>query len=304
MCFKNISMLFFGSLLISDFAFAQQKPAKTDSSQLYENIESYSKRSKFNMFMCRLIFKPVAPISKKKQIKKKVYKKLIQKPYNAFEGKIIRHINIETLDPFGYSISGATLPPQNILTKTGNNLHIKSQHITIRNLLLIRQNQPFDSLLVKESERLVRSRGYVHDVSFFVIAASKNSDSVDIFIRVLDNWSIIPKVTVSSSHVAVNLTDKNFLGLGHEFQDGYTRYPATNDNTYNINYFIPNFRNTYINSTLHYNNDQFGNFNKSFAVDRPFFFALCQMGGRRKLYTAISQGLYSYYRFALHAAKI
>lgn len=62
-------LVFFASIFISDFAFAQQTPAKADSTRLYENIETYSKRSKFTMFMYRLIFKPVAPGSKKKYIK-------------------------------------------------------------------------------------------------------------------------------------------------------------------------------------------------------------------------------------------
>jgi hypothetical protein len=269
--FKIISILFFISVLTSEFAYAQQTPGKTDSTHIYKNIESYSRRSKFTKFIYGLIFKPVATSSPKQKVKKKVYKKLIQKPYSAFEGKTIRHINIETLDPFGYSIADTMVAPQNFLSKTGNKLHIKSQGITIRNLLLIRQNQLFDSLLVKESERLVRSRGYVRDVKFFVIATSKNSDSVDIFIRELDNWSIISKVAASTSSITINLADKNILGSGHEFQNGFTWYHTIGEYAYNTNYFIPNIRNTYINTTLHYGTDEFRNFTKSFAVDRPFF---------------------------------
>lgn len=81
---KTIFILFFVSILTTDFAFGQKTPAKKDSKKLYENIESYSGRSKFSKFMYRLVFKPVAPGSKKK----KVYKKLIQKPYYTFEGKL------------------------------------------------------------------------------------------------------------------------------------------------------------------------------------------------------------------------
>jgi hypothetical protein len=267
MWFKSVFLFFFVSIFISEFAFAQETLPKTDSTKLYKNIESYSERSRFTKFMYKLIFKPVATTSPKK----KVYKKLIKKPYSAYEGKIIRHIYIETLDPFGYSITDTNAVPKIFLIKAGNTFHIKSRTITIRNLLLIRQNQVFDSLLVKESERLVRSRGYVRDVSFVVKAASKNSDSVDIYIRELDNWSIIPKVAASTSHIAISLADKNFLGLGHESQDGFSWYHTTDGFAYNLNYFIPNIRNTYINTTLHYNMDEFGNFSKSFAVDRPFF---------------------------------
>ncbi len=271
MWFKFIIGLFFVSVVMTDFTFAQQTAVKTDSTRIYRNIENFSKKGRFTKFMHGLFFKPVATVANKNSSKKKVYKKLIQKPYSAFEGKTIRHINIETLDPFGYSISDTIVVSRNFLARTGNSLHLKTRDITIRNLLLVRQNQPFDSLLVKESERLVRSRGYVHDVSFFVTAASKNSDSVDIFIRELDNWSIIPKAESTASSFTINLLEKNFLGSGHEFRNIYTWNHTTGEDAFSTRYFIPNIRNTYINSTALYGVDENENFVKSFAVDRPFF---------------------------------
>ena len=224
--FKIIFILFLFLILKNENTFAQKVPIKIDSTHIYKNIESYSKRRKVTKFMYKLVFKPVAVSSPKNKNKKHTYKKRIQKSYKAFEGKTIRHINIETLDPFGYSVADTIILTQNFLSKAGNKLHVKSQHKTIRNLLLIRENQKFDSLLVKESERLVRIQGYVHDVSFFVVA-SKKSDSVDIFIRELDNWSFTPQVFFSNSQVAIQLDDKNFLGFGHEFKDNYTWYHTT-----------------------------------------------------------------------------
>jgi len=184
MWIKTIFFFIIFSILTCDLAFAQKNPVNKDSTILYKNIESFSGRSKFTRFIYQLFFKPVVIISKKKEITKKAYKKLIQKPYSAFEGKIIRHINIETLDPFGYSIADTSAAPQLYFIKKANAVHVKSQHITIRNLLLIRRNQEFDSLLVKESERLVRSQRYVRDVSFFVAATAKDADSVDINIPI------------------------------------------------------------------------------------------------------------------------
>jgi len=268
---KICIILVFVSVLTTEYAFAQKTPVKKDSTQVYQNIESFSLKRKFTRFAYRLVFKPVVSISPKKNVKRKVYKKLIQKPYSSFEGKIIRHINILTLDPFGNSIADTITRPQTYITKTGNRLHIKSQRISIRNLLLIRQNQVFDSLLVKESERLVRSRSFVRDVSFFVIITAKNSDSVDVFIRELDNWSIIPSGAASTSSFTINLNDKNFMGMGHESQNGFTWNHAAGDYGYKINYYIPNVRNTYINSTLHLGKEESGNYTRSFALDRPFF---------------------------------
>lgn len=276
MQFKNIYIFLVVSILTSHFAIAQQTVVKKDSTIVYKDLETYARKSKFTKFVHRLVFKPVKGLFKKKEIKIKGQIKSIQKPYITFDGKIIRHINIETLDPFNYSIENTQLVPQDFLSKTGNNLHIKTQQHTIRNLLLFRQNQPFNSLLVKESERLVRGQRYIRDVSFFVKASPTNSDSVDIFIRELDNWSIIPKVAASSSRSTIDLTDKNFLGLGHEFQNGFSHNYTEGTNAFNTSYTIPNFRNTFVNSTLHYKIDGHNFYEKRFTIDRPFFSPLAK----------------------------
>ena len=271
MWFKKLLILSFVSIIINDFAFAQQPQAKKDSTILYKNIESYSKGSKFKTFIYGLIFKPVIVISKKKEVKKKVYKKLIQKPYSTFEGKIIRNINIITLDPFGYSVTDTSTVSQSFLYRVGNGMHIKTQLVTIRNLLLIRKNEPFNSFYVKESERLIRVQKYVHDVSFFVTSAGAKSDSVDIFIRELDSWSIIPEGSISTSHIRIDLNDKNIIGTGHVFDNEYSRNLTNGINSYKTYYYIPNFCNTYLNSQLHYAVDGYGNFTRSLIFDRPFY---------------------------------
>ncbi len=276
MQFKIILILFFISILINENAFAQKKPAKSDSTNIYKKIELYSSKHKFTKFMYPLFFKPIkvnpiAASSKKKEVKKKAHKNIIQNSNIAFEGKIIRHINIQTLDPFGYSITDTSVSSKNYMFKKANKMHIKSLRITIRNLLLIRENQIFDSLLFKESERLVRSRGYVRDVSFSVVSTSKKSDSVDVFIREIDKWSLIPQAILTNSKIMVQLNDNNFLGLGHESKNNFIWYPKIGGTAYNATYIIPNIINSYANTTLHYNTDEFRNFNKSFSIDRPFY---------------------------------
>jgi hypothetical protein len=271
MYLKRLFIIIFISLFAGNLSSAQQRKAAIDTTRRYENIESYSGRSKFTQFMYRLVFKPVAPNSKKDQAMKKAYRKLLQNPYAAFEGKTIRNINIITLDPFKTSIADTVVISPNILARTGNTLHIKSRQNTIRNLLLIHQNQVFDSLLVRESERLVRSKEYVTEVLFIPKTVSKNSDSVDIDIRELDSWSIIPKVTNAKSYLTINLMDKNMLGLGHTFENDFIWLNSNDDFAYNTYYFIPNIRNSYISAAVNYGTDEFRNFTKSIAVERPFF---------------------------------
>jgi len=273
---KNILIFFLISIYVSNSAFAQHDTIKKDSTLLYKNIELYSKRSKFNKFMYGLVFKSIATKSSKIKAKRKAYKKLIHKPYSSFEGKVIRNINIETLDPFGYSIGDTIVAPPNFISAVGNKLHVKSKHITIQNLLIIHQNQLFDSLRVKESERLVRIRGYVRDVSFYVKYTSNKSDSVDIFIRELDNWSILPKAIISTSRNTFDLTDRNFLGFGQEFQHAFTRNFSSGINSYNTSYTIPNIRNTFVSTTMHYGIDGYGNFDRILNIERPFYSPLAK----------------------------
>jgi len=270
MRFRNVVLFFFISMLIGDFAFAQA-PAEADSSRLYRDIEKFSKKRKSTNFLYQFFFRPVPSPEAQKAKSKTKKKKNLQKPYSVFEGKIIREIYITTSDPFGYSVTDTTVAEQIFLSKAGNGTHVKSQRITIRNLLLIHRNEPFDSLLVKESERLIRSQGYVHEVAFRVVLAGAKSDSVDIFIRELDTWSLIPEGAISTSSYTINLTDKNFLGLGHRFQNVYTRDYMGGTNSFYTNYSIPSIKNTYISTTVHYGIDAQKTTDRSITVDRPFF---------------------------------
>ena len=288
MRFNRFFLLFFVSFFINGIVLAQIEPAKKDSTQVYKKLESFSGRSKFNKFMYRLIFKPVQKPQGKRTFEPD-HNLLIRKPYSFFEGKIIRQINVITLDPFGYSVEDTTETTQNFLFDVGNKLHIKSQNITIRNLLLIHRNQIFDSLKVKESERLIRSMGYVSNVSFIIVNVPNSKDSVDINIRELDNWSLVPKAIISTSRNTVNMDDKNFMGFGHEFQNIFTRNFSSGINAFQTSYTIPNIRNTYINSILLYKIDGNHNFTRSLQFDRPFYSPLAIWAAGAYLSTQLSK---------------
>ncbi|ASB47887.1 BamA/TamA family outer membrane protein [Alkalitalea saponilacus] len=266
---------FFVFLLANEFALTQDAINQRDSTLLYENIETYSDRSGFTKFMFRLFFKPVSSIP----AQEKVNKQLEQKPYSTFEGKIIKHIHIVTLDPFGNSIGDTITGSLNILTRAGNRYHVKTHPNTIRNLLLVRENQPYDSLRIKESERLVRRMNFVTDVSFYTLEVPESPDSVDIYIRELDSWSLLPGVSRSDKRLTLSLRENNLLGLGHGFQNGIIVNRSSGDIAYRMKYFIPNIGNTYINSTLEYGTDEYGVLIKSIDFERPFFSPLSKWAG-------------------------
>lgn len=281
MWLRRIIILLIVSVLAGS-AFGQET-VKPDTTHIYRKIETFSKRNKFNKFIYRLIFKPISKISKK-GASRNVYKKLIQKPYSSFQGKIIRNIDIITLDPFGF-LATDTTSTQNKFTRAGNYLHIRTHVIAIRNLLLIHENEPFNSYFVKESERLIRNQKFVHDVFFYVTDTRPKSDSVDITIRELDSWSIDPRFSLSSSHVEFGLTDKNFLGTGHEFRNLFSRNISTGISAFRTNYLVPNIMTTYISSNLRYETDGYGNVFRNISIDRPFYSPYAKWAGGISLAT-------------------
>ena len=211
-----------------------------------------------------MVFEPVE-LQKKNPIRRK------KKKYINVEGKIIRNIHIVTLDPFGYSVTDTTRKPRNWGETTGNRLHIKSKNLAIKNILLLRKNQPLDSLLVRESERLIRTQRFINSVAITSQIVSKNSDSVDVYVRVLDSWSLLPKASVSSSRTSFELTDRNFLGTGHEFNNRLITRLEDNKMAYRTKYVVPNIMNTFIKTTLSYQMELNDNYGKSLNIERSFY---------------------------------
>jgi hypothetical protein len=209
----------------------------------------------------------------------KGYRKLIQKPYDDYNGKIIRNITIKTLDPFDYSISGESEERINIFLRAGNSLHIQTRESVIRGFLLFYENEPFDSLLVKESERLIRRQSYTRDAAFVVKPIDNENDSVDILIYELDRWSIAPALAWSKERFEIGLIEKNLLGLGHASLNTFSRYSEQGDLNFYSEYFVPNISNTYINAEVKYGADEFKNFTRSISFERPFFSPVAKWAG-------------------------
>ncbi len=262
--------MFFIVLLIcfGQAAFSQEVKTEKDSARLYKKIEQFSKRSKFTKFVHGLIFEPVQ-VKKKIIASKKV--KVPKKKYRSYQGKIVRDINIVTLDPFGYSVDNVAQEPVNYISRAGNRIHVKSKQLNIKNLLLFKRNKPLDSLLVKESERLVRSQKYVRAVVIKPEIIIGNPDSVDVYIRVLDAWSLIPDLAINANEGNFKLKERNFLGIGHQLETAYQKEFGTPNDGVAVKYTIPNILNTYIQTEVEYKEDLQGNYNKFVDISRPFF---------------------------------
>lgn len=255
-------------LLTYQYAVAQEVVVKKDSIRIYEKLDSLSSRNKTTKVLHDLVFRTNGG---RGESEKKDSLKQSKLSYSNYQGKIIRNIYITTLDPFGFSLEDTTVTAHTVFQKTGNKLHRKSRFNTIKNLLLIRENQPLDSLHLSESERLIREMEFVRDLTVTVLPVNENPELVDLYFRVLDTWSIIPKISAN----VIGLSDKNFLGLGHNFNNEYNR----NTGYFNTSYTVQNLGKTFISGSLDIGIDQHGHLNRRMSFDRAFFSPLTKWAG-------------------------
>jgi hypothetical protein len=267
-------LIFIVMVVASPALSAQQKNGVQDSVQFYNKIKAYSEKRKFTKLLHRWIFRPTAHKAEREPIQEK-----LKPDYKAFEGKIIRKIAIETKDPFGFSFSDSTEVANSWLEKTGNAIHVKSTRMAIRNFLLLKENKPLDTLKLTESARLLRSQNYIREVRIEPKFTSKNQDSVDVSIIVLDSWSIIPKADISSSQTKLKLRERNFIGTGHQFRVGYSKRIEDGKDAFEASYMIPNFKNTFISATGAYSTDYDGFYEKKLSFDRIFYSPLTRWAG-------------------------
>ncbi len=266
-------------LIVVIFSFqslcCQEQGKVKDTARVYKAIENYSKGSKFKTFVYKLLFEPIS----NKKVTKVVVAKMKKQNYKKFEGKIIRRIRVTTLDPFSYSVIDTNQVPKKKLAKIGNSLHLKSKKFAVYNLLLFKKNKPLDSILVKESERLIRRQRFVRSVAITSTLVSKDSDSVDVSIRVLDSWSMAPDFTLSGSKSTFFFRERNFVGTGHEFATYLSKNLDGGDQGFGANYTIPTIKNTYIRTTLSYERDFDNNYKQFVNIERPFYSPVTKWAG-------------------------
>jgi len=99
---------------------------------------------------------------------------------------------------------------------------------------------------------------------------------------VLDTWTTIPTGAFSNSKANLELSERNFFGLGHEFDLNYIKSFTTNTvNTfaYDSKYTISNIKNTFITTSVGSRTDLNNNTYKFIKFDRPFYSTFTHWAG-------------------------
>jgi hypothetical protein len=158
-------------------------------------------------------------------------------------------------------------------------MHLKTKKFAIQNLLLFRKNSVYNAYKIEESERIIRSQRYVSKVTISEELLTTTNDSIDITVRVLDAWSLLPRFAISSSKVNVGFLDRNIFGTGQQLEYRFTNRFTDGRDGHDGTYTIPNIKNTFISTRAKYRIDLDNNYSKSIAIERPFYSPLTKYAG-------------------------
>jgi len=269
---KHIISLFFGFLF---FSFSSILHAQTEQIRQVDSVSmdtvhvKNKERSKLRKFYDKVLFrkKPAAfPIIENINVSRKEY-----------QGKVIRQIHYQTHDPFGYSLKDTTKRPEKWIERAGNTLHVRSKEFVLYQSLLFKKGERFDSVKISESERLIRSNRSIRRVD--IKGELVGNDSVDLYVNSIDSWSMFVTGSLSSSKAGIRIRERNFLGMGHVFDNRYRHNYQTGQSLYQFDYSVPNIAQTRVTGNVNYYKDENEYYRKSVSFIRPFYSPLAHYAG-------------------------
>lgn len=241
-----------------------------DSVAIYKKLHDYAARRKITHFLYDMLFREMMDTDKANPMHP-------QRPgdsYYKYQGKTIRNIRIIVVAPLGELVNDTIIVPDGFISTVGNRLHVKTRPQTVRNLLLFKSGDVFDSLRVIESARILRLAPGIRDTKITPRYAGVNSDSVDMYVVVWDLWSTFIDGSLSTGANTIEIGEYNFLGLAHTFQNSVS-YNINDPNSFVTggSYQVMNIRKTFISATLFYN---YSSYNKTagLSFSRPLYHLL------------------------------
>jgi hypothetical protein len=254
-----------------------QRTRKTDrdtlsqdqkSQKFYDSVYNKFNRNKFT----RLLY-PIAFRAPSKNSNDPLRTEKSETPYLPYAGKVIRNITVRTLAPFGTSLTDTAWASPSRAIGTLNKAHINTKAHVIRKELRFHRGDTLDPGVMADNERIIRELSYIDNVRFFIEETYPGSDTVDIRVIVKDVFSIgIHVGTTSTSKFAFSLYDANFLGLGDKISISMSM--AMNRAPFfrvdGLNYSYRNIAGSFINGTIGFSQDDYGNQNFTTGLSRDF----------------------------------
>ncbi|MGU3374999.1 POTRA domain-containing protein [Chryseobacterium sp. M5A1_1a] len=245
--------------------------AQEKKDSLYYKIEEFSDQRRVTKFIHRLIFRREADST---SVKSRT-EKMLQETYNK---KYIRKIRVETIDPFGYD-SRDDKEKLKWYDWFKDHLHAATRASTVDNYLLFKEGEEYNAQKLYESERLLRATPFINRVNISVAESTSSKDSIDVVVRVLDSWSLKPRISYSGSKIGLGVTEENVLGLGHTLDFLYRNDSKEKQDYLLGSYTTYNLLGSYINAQILGERDFVRNERINFSLRRDFFSPLTKWAG-------------------------
>ncbi len=156
--------------------------------------------------------------------------------------------------------------------RAANYLHIETRESTIRPQLLFKLGDLFSRQITEETARNLRARKYLADASVTVERFDPKTNTVDLLVRVHDNWTLAPGVSFShsggQSRSGVQLDESNLLGLGKSLSIDYSQ--NVDRDALDFTYRDPNLMNSRWELLTSYQRATDGGL-QSVSLTRPFY---------------------------------
>lgn len=250
----------------------------TSSDRILKELEEYSHRKGLPARAVRELFN----FNRKKDSDLISDPELINYEFSQHDYKIVRSIEIVTLDPFGYSINDSTKVPRSIVQRGGNWLHIKTQRGRIRNKLLFKVGKQLEPQALIESERLLRQTEHILDAKIRANEKTSADDSVDIIVTTRDIFSIGGSFAYNAAGTfgVIGLRDVNFLGFGHQIRNKFWfgKDDLPQPWQYQGSYLVENIYRSYFTGELVYSNN-YQTDQRGFNIFRNFFATTTKYAG-------------------------
>lgn len=251
--------------------------------EFYKKLQKKSESTKLTKLLYNLMLEPLDPANEEKS--EQQIEELLRRDFTKHQGKIIRKIKVTTYDPFGYNEKDSIVKPFKKIDNFGNAIHIKTKPFTVKGLILLREKTPLDSLVVLESERLLRRKKIIRRTVIRPEEISEESDSIDLHIYVLDSWSLGLEGDISSKNGEIRLKEYNFLGLGHQFSTAYKKdFTTSKPPGFTLGYKAENLHNTYINAEVFRDVETDQSYLNLARVNRTFYSPLTRWAGEVSVY--------------------
>lgn len=202
--FSNDTLLFIVNKYLNE-----QSTADNRSTLFYDSLKFKASRNWFADKLYDLV------IINKSSSKNPQNMKPAETDFSRVEGRVIRNITVERLNPFGRTIYQDEGTSSGNMGEFLNNTHTTTREFIVRNYLLFSGGDTISAFRLSESERLLRQLTFIDDARIIVIPVDDTYSDIHIITK--DVYSLGVSFSLDGLQAGkIDFFERNLFGIGHE----------------------------------------------------------------------------------------